>query len=239
MTDEFKQPILGIMTYKSGLAAEHSFGVLFDGAAGADRTHVRIINYAGLPTPPCTELINQSMPADSGMFMAITPQSANHLVQQVETLKTELNATPPIKRYFYASRVAGSVQVAKPAGHEQRFAHSLPTNCAHFIIQAAQRAGVDIIAVSPDLLQADGVEDIAQVIDKAMAEPGNHPFRQGAANGGQPLLYFQSAQEQPLLQVLQEIPPEALSALSEAPPLTRTHLSRLGSTTQVSSSISM
>ncbi len=239
MTDEFKQPVLGIMTYKSGLAAEHSFAALFDGAAGADRTHMRIINYAGLPIPPCAALTNKGMPADSGMFMAITPQSANHLVQQIETLKAELSATPPIKRYFYASRVAGSAQVAKPAGHEQRFAHSLPTNCAHFVLQAAQRAGVDIHAISPDLLQADGVEDIAQVIDKAMAEPGDRPFRQGAANGGQPMIYFQSAQEQPLLQVLQEISPEALSALGEAPPLTRTHLSRLGSTTQASSSISM
>ncbi len=239
MGDNWKQPLLGIMTYKSGLHTEHSYAVLFDGAASADLTHVRVINYAGLPKPPCAALTDKGMPADSGMFFKITPQIADHLVGQVDEIKAELSAEPPIKRHFYASRVTSAAEQLKPRDREQRFAHSMPTNCAHFILQAMQRAGVNLAAIDPELLHADGVEQIANVVDKAMQTPGSSPFRQGVVNGESPILYFRSPQERALLPLLREIPPEALSVLKDGPPVVRTHAARLVSTLQASSAISM
>lgn len=242
MGNTWKEPVFGIMTYDSRTPREHTYGVLFDAADVGSLSHVRLIEYAGLAAPPSAAPTMQPRSADGGILMRITPQAADHMVQQIDTLKAELGGIPKIQRYYHADRIARPTE--KPASREDRFAQHLkritalkagpqsePTNCVHFMMQAARRAGVDLAAIDPQLPHADEVETVASCIDKAMQEQANGSFHQ-ASVGASAVLYFQSAGNESLLATLQNIPPDTLAVWRNSPPLMRGHAARLESTTQ-------
>lgn len=240
MTNTWKHPVLGIMTATTESQYEHVFGVLFDAADPDPLTHVRLINYSGLSIPPSAAPTNNDIPVDGGMLIAITPQTAQHMVDEVNALEKELQESPHPRRYYFAEHIVplptraldkeGRLAArAEKVGAVLAGSHSRPTNCVHFVMQEAHRAGVDLAAIDPALIGADDVYKVTRLLDAATKEPSpdGSAFHHGALANGHPVVYFRSAENQSLVPLLQTLPQAARDAWCNAAPLVRPHAARV------------
>lgn len=221
----FKHPVLGIFVRGCDTLHEHCFGAIFDRTVDGRIIDYRLISYIGTDMPPTTARSNEVCRTDGGILLPISPTAASHLIGQLDEVREELTAGPKRQRYYYAQRVKRANALQEEKGRTA-------TNCVDFLIQAAQKAGINIGNVSDMLRDADRVDDVKHVIDEAVsAHNGNvrhvdaflggttpMPYVMAEADRGTKALYFRTPENTTVLNAMNTLPREMIKQVSESKP---------------------
>lgn len=222
----FENPLFGIFVQNAGQDTAHSFGALFDRATDGRILYYRLLCYTGMPTPPITARTDEVSLADGGVLVPISKTAANHLIAQLDAVHEELTANPKLQRYYYSQRVKSANSIQAEKGR-------IPTNCVDFLMQAAQKAGIDVGAINDTWRDADNSQDIDDRIHKATPDDASHcrhidamlfgttPMHYNVTNieRGTTALFFRSNQSVDMLEAVNALPHDLVRQVSQSKPL--------------------
>lgn len=247
----FEHPIFGIFTYGSGTKFEHAYGILFERRHDGRITDYRLISFTGNDKPPSAQVTDAPNVVNSGVLMPITPKAAQQLIAHIEAIEKEMTATPPVRRHYFSDRIISKpdAQDSHTARHAKNLRiasklmagkHARPTNCVHFVMQAAMDAGIDLAQIGSALTNADDVESVTDIVDRVIdtnphevsnlvnkdGSPIQMRFASHAVGHASQALFFKMNQDLKnldIFEVINAFPKATLDQISQTTPLMMTN----------------
>lgn len=223
----FKHPLFGLFTCHSHSQYGHMFGVLFDRAEDGRITDYRFIGYSGHDMPKSTAYTDLAFATDSGVMMPITQKAAAQMLAEIDTIAGELRAEPKIQRWHYTDSIRAPSTSQLALGRA-------PTNCVHFLMQLAQRAGIDVGALDYSCKTMDQVPEFSEVMDTMMTTEDTVASPVTAIKTGQPIALhygmkalgdgmhvagFSAPENTTVLEAVQALPASFIDRLLQSPPV--------------------